>query len=133
MEERLTRSFICSSARILSLPARKWSEEFLTKVREEGKKDDAYKQAKKQEVVAEGRAPGEQKVKELSYENHLPYQRNLLWIPKALVQTVMESEHNTKVIGHMGKDKTIELIRRNFWWPKMNEQIIDFVRSYPKW
>jgi len=31
----------------------------------------------------------------------------------------------------MGQDKTIELIRRNFWWPKMNEQIIDFVRSYP--
>jgi len=29
----------------------------------------------------------------------------------------------------MGQDKTIELIRRNFWWPKMDEQIIDFVRS----
>jgi len=29
----------------------------------------------------------------------------------------------------MGQDKTIELIQRNFWWPKMNERIIDFVRS----
>ena len=32
----------------------------------------------------------------------------------------------------MGQDKTIELIRRNFWWPRMNERIIDFVRSCPE-
>jgi len=32
----------------------------------------------------------------------------------------------------MGQDKTIELIRRNFWWPKMNERIIDFVQSCPE-
>jgi len=32
----------------------------------------------------------------------------------------------------MGQDKTIELIRRNFWWPKMNDQIIEFVRSCPE-
>jgi len=32
----------------------------------------------------------------------------------------------------MGQDKTTELIRRNFWWPKMNERIIDFVRSCPE-
>jgi len=41
----------------------------------------------------------------------------------------MESEHDTKVAGYMGQDKTIELIRRNFWWPKMNERIIDFVKT----
>jgi len=33
----------------------------------------------------------------------------------------------------MGQDKTIELIRRNFWWPKMDERIIDLVRSCPKY
>jgi len=33
----------------------------------------------------------------------------------------------------MGQDKTIELIRRNLWWPKMNERIIDFVKSCPKY
>jgi len=32
----------------------------------------------------------------------------------------------------MGQDKTIELVRRNFWWPKMNERILDFVRSCPE-
>jgi len=131
-EERLTRSFICSSARILSLPARKWSEGFLTRVREEGKKDDAYKRAKKQEAVSEGLTPKDRKAKELSYENDLLYRWNLLWIPKGLVQRVVESEHDTKVAGHMGQNKTIELVRQNFWWPEMNKQIIDFVRSCPE-
>jgi hypothetical protein len=55
----------------------------------------------------------------------------MLWIPdnKDLIQKILESEHDTKVAGHMGQDKTIELIRRNFWWPKMDERIIDYVRS----
>ena len=60
------------------------------------------------------------------------YRKNLLWVPKGLVQRILESEHDTKVAGHMCQDKTIELIRRNFWGPKMNERIIDLVRSCPE-
>jgi len=131
-EERLTRSFICSSARLASLPERKWTEEFLTRVREEGKKDEAYEQAKKQEAVTGSLSPKDRKAREWNWENDLLYRRNLLWVPNGLIQKVMESEPDTKVAGHMGQDKTIELIRRNFWWPKMNELIIDFVRSCPE-
>jgi hypothetical protein len=42
-----------------------------------------------------------------------------LWVPddKDLLLKILESEHDTKVAGNMGQDKTIELIRRNFWWP----------------
>jgi len=68
----------------------------------------------------------------VSCENDLLYRRNLLWVPKGLVQRIMESEHDTKVAGHMGEDKTIELIRRNLWWPRMNERILNFVRSCPE-
>jgi len=130
--ERMEQSLICSSAQLAALPKKRWAEEFLAEVREEGKKDEAYEQARKQEVAAEVALPKDQEVKELSWENNLLYQRDLLWVPKGLLQWVMESEHDTKVNGHMGQDKTIELIRRNFWWPKMNERIIDFVRSCPE-
>jgi hypothetical protein len=46
----------------------------------------------------------------------------MLWIPnnKNLIQNILESEYDTKVAGHIGQDKTIKLIRRNFWWPKMD-------------
>jgi len=130
-EEWLSRTFICSSARMALLLERKWWDEFLAKVKEEGKKDEAYAQAMK-EVVIEELSPKDRKVKELREEKELLYRRNLLWVPRNLIQQIMESEHDTKVAGHMGQDKTIELIRRNFWWPKMNERIIDFVRSCPE-
>ena len=132
-EERLSRSFICSSARLASLPPRKWSEEFLAKVEEEGKKDEAYQKAKK-EAAQEKPVLKDRKVKEgiLELREGLLYRGNLLWAPEGIVQQILKSEHDTKVAGHMGQDKTIELVRRNFWWPKMNEQIIDFVRSCPE-
>jgi len=126
------RSFIGSLARLAPLPKRRWTEEFLATVREEGKKDEAYKQTRKQEAATKDLSPKDRKVRELSCENNLLYRQNLLWIPKGLVQKIMETEHDTKVGGHMGQDKTIELIRRNFWWPKMNERIINFVRSCPE-
>jgi len=131
-EEHLASTFICSSARLSSLPTRKWSKEFLEKVKEEGKKDNNYEQAIKQEAMAGELAPKDQKVKEITIEGGLVYQKNLLWITNGLIQQIMESEHDTKVARHMGQDKTIELIRRNFWWPKMNERIIDFVKNCPK-
>jgi len=132
LNERRGVSFICSSARLSSVPERRWTEGFLAKVREEGRKDEAYEQAKKQEAAMKDPSPKDRKAKELNYEDDLLYRWNLLWVPKGLVQEIMESEHDTKVAGHMGQDKTIELIRRNFWWPKMNERIIDFIRSCPE-
>jgi len=57
-EEQLTCSFICSLARLASLPARKWSKE-LIKVREEGKKDEAYQRAQ-QEVASKDKEVKEQ-------------------------------------------------------------------------
>jgi len=69
---------------------------------------------------------------EIKLQDQLLYRKGKLWLPGKCIQRVMESEHDTRVAGHMGQDKTIELIRRNFWWPKMNERIIEFVKSYPK-
>jgi len=61
------------------------------------------------------------------------YRDGLLWLPNDtnIIKTVLESEHDSKIARHMGQDKTIEIVRRNFWWPKMDAQIIEFVRSCP--
>ena len=70
----------------------------------------------------------------LEIKEGLHYRKGMLWIPEDgnLKNLILGSEHDPKIAGHMGQDKTIELIRRNFWWPKMNERIIDFVRSCPE-
>ena len=41
---------------------------------------------------------------------------------------IMESEHNSRVAGHMGMDKTMELVNPNFYWPEMAKDIKDYVR-----
>jgi len=129
LEKRRSQVFVASSARLTSLPAKKWNPDFMGKVRKAAERDATYQQAwenkGKEEVT--GQAP-----KEIERLDDLLYRRKRLWVPAELVPQVMESEYDTKVAGHMGQDKTIELIRRNFWWPKMNERITDFVRSCPE-
>jgi hypothetical protein len=95
--------FIVSSARLSSIPPVKWSEEFLKMVRDARQNDKDYREAAKQ-------------VKEpFMIEDGILYRKMKLLVPKDLIQTVLESEHDSKIAGHFGQDKTIELIRRNFW------------------
>jgi len=130
-ERHLVHSFICLSVRLASLLARRWSEEFLAELWNEGEKEKSYRKVKK-EAASEGLVPKDRKVKEeIWIKVGLLYRENLLWAPEGMVQQIMESEHDTRAAGHMGQDKTIELVCRNFWWPKINKRIIDLVRSCP--
>ena len=57
--------------------------------------------------------PKDHEVKEeiLEIREELLYQKNLRWVPEGVVQQILESEHRTKVAGHIGQDKTIEFVR----------------------
>jgi len=41
----------------------------------------------------------------------------------------METEHDSKIAGHFRTYKTIGRVRANFYWPKMDENITECVRS----
>jgi hypothetical protein len=60
------------------------------------------------------------------------YYENRLWVPKdeSLRLEILESEHDSKVVGHMGQDKMVKLIQRNFFWPEMDTDIREFVGTY---
>ena len=64
--------------------------------------------------------------------NGLLYRIERLWVPAALQKAILESEHNTKIAGHMGMDKILELITRNFWWPGIADLVCNYIRSYHK-
>jgi len=115
------RSFICSSARLRLLLTRKWSREFLAEISERRKNDSKYQKAEREAGTAKERRKNPSN--KVTIEEGLLYWENRLWLPndERLIQAVLESEPDTKVAGHMAQDRTIELIRRNFWWPKMNE------------
>jgi len=66
-----------------------------------------------------------------SIEKDLLLYKNRWYIPKdeGLRRTIMEAEHDSKIAGHFGTYKTIGRVRANFYWPKMDESITEYVRS----
>ena len=50
---------------------------------------------------------------DISFEDEALYYKGRLWIPDdlQLKKQILEVEHNSKVAGHMGQDKTIKLVR----------------------
>jgi hypothetical protein len=49
--------------------------------------------------------------------------KNRLYVPKGLRKRIMESAHNSKVAGHFGRERTMELLTRNFYWPNMENDV----------
>jgi len=46
-----------------------------------------------------------------------------IYVPKGMKRKVMKSEHDSKIAGHFGRDRTMELISRNFYRPKMEDDV----------
>jgi len=38
--------------------------------------------------------------------------------------------HDAKVAGHFGRDKTLELMKENYYWPNMEEWVGNYVRTH---
>jgi hypothetical protein len=68
------------------------------------------------------RTEGKERI--LEPQDGLLYRKGLLWVPENARNAILHTEHNSPVAGHFGQDKTIELIRQNFWWPKMDQEVI---------
>jgi len=56
-------------------------------------------------------------------ENDLIFYNNLIYIPDQL------RLDEKPAAGHLGVKRTLELISRNFWWPKMEDDVKNFVKS----
>jgi len=67
----------------------------------------------------------------LSIIKDLLYYKHRWYIPKdeALKQIIMKAEYDSHMAGHFGTYKTIGRVRVNFYWPKMDEQITEYVCS----
>ena len=46
---------------------------------------------------------------------------NILWME------IIQKHHNTPVSGHLGYEKTIELLQHNYWWPGMAILVKDYI------
>lgn len=52
-----------------------------------------------------------------------------LWIPSAITSAIIENAHTANTAAHGGIAKTLERVKRFFYWPRMNYQVREFVKS----
>jgi len=46
-----------------------------------------------------------------------------------LCRRITSQHHDTRVAGHPGRWKTLELVSRNYWWPQMSCYISQYVKT----
>ncbi|KAH0602269.1 uncharacterized protein H6S33_009843, partial [Morchella sextelata] len=119
--------FVVSAVSLASKGVIDWSKNFLDHVRQAASGDPTWVGLK--ERIEQGEKLGE--MKDIAEKDGLLFYKNRLYIPAddRIKIRIAQAEHDSKVAGHFGQDKTLELIMRNFYWPKMNEWIDDYVRS----
>jgi hypothetical protein len=95
-----------SSAKLRAIPVVKFNSWLLEAVVSAANNDAAWQE----EYV---RAMEGNPSPDISFENEALYYKGRLWIPDdlQLKKDILEAEHDSKVAGHMGQDKTIELVR----------------------
>jgi hypothetical protein len=53
-----------------------------------------------------------------------------IYVPKDrdLRRRIVKQHHDTRIAGHAGRFKTLELVARNYWWPQMSCYIGIYVK-----
>jgi hypothetical protein len=71
---------------------------------------------------------------DLFCENEGFYYNSRLWIPDdwLLKRQILNAEHNLTIVRYRGQDKTIELVRRHFFWAEMKKFIENHICSCPE-
>ena len=57
--------------------------------------------------------------------------RNRLWIPdwEPLRTALIQKSHDSHATGHPGRDSTLAILSRNFYWPRMSTMVRQFCRN----
>ena len=52
-----------------------------------------------------------------------------LWVPESFYLLVIREVHDQIASGHPGRQKTISLLARNYYWPKMKDTVYRYIRN----
>jgi len=84
---------------------------------QDAKLDDEYMR------ICKAVSKGEKVDDHYSIQEDLLAWKGRIYVPKAMRKKVMKSEHDLKIAGHFRRGRTMELISRNFFWPKMEDDV----------
>jgi len=54
-----------------------------------------------------------------------------IYIPKnkKLKEWILQENHDSVDVGHLGQQRMIELVKRNYWWPGFKEDIKKYMQG----
>ena len=92
-----------------------------------GKEDNSWLARK--EELSRLKENDEELPKHRDMEDGLLYYKDRLFIPtnEDLLTEIAKGCHDSKVEGHFGQEKTIQLVTRNFYREKLTDWINDYV------
>jgi len=117
-----------SSAMIAAIQMQTMDDLFLDRIRTAGKEDDTWTRRKRE--LSQLKEKRQTLPKHWELEDGLLYYKNRLFIRsnEEILTEIAKGCYDSKVAGHFGQEKTIELVTRNFHWEKLSEWINDYVR-----
>jgi hypothetical protein len=63
----------------------------------------------------------------IANEKGLVYLRNLIYIPNCMRIKIIKQHHDDPMHGHIGTEKTVELILRNYYFLNMRRKVQSYI------
>lgn len=98
---------------------------------------EAWVRVLKDAYLVDGWLSRKQNRRKLAHRNGFWYKNSRLYVPSHYVSVdgaernlrreILENLHGPPIVGHQGRDRTIELVARSWWWPGVNADVTDYV------
>ena len=64
-------------------------------------------------------------------EDGVVYIEGRIYVPnsKKIREEILEENHNSVDVGYPGQQRMLELIKRNYWWPEIKEDVKKYVQG----
>uniref|UniRef100_A0A670J9K7 Gypsy retrotransposon integrase-like protein 1 n=1 Tax=Podarcis muralis TaxID=64176 RepID=A0A670J9K7_PODMU len=88
-------------------------------------REDQYAQNKIREILDAGDGQGG-----FEERDGVLYYKGALYIPEGELRSkILKQLHDNPTAGHFGQHKTMLLVTREFWWPRVREDVKEYVRG----
>ena len=52
-------------------------------------------------------------------------------VPQGMRQKILQENHHVPIVGHVGIQRTVDLVKRMYWWRRLCSDAAHYVRSCP--
>ena len=62
-------------------------------------------------------------------EDRVVYMEGKVYVPnnKRIRKEILKENHDSVNVGHLGQQKMLEILKRNYWWPGLKEDIKKYI------